>query len=461
MRPLDPNHHDSGAVLAEPAPKPARRPVPRTDPAAAVAPAPSVSPAPQPVRFWMVVASHVVVDIYPIIWATLVIVLRRDLDLTGFQVGTVYAAAAVVSGLPQGLAAWASDRFDTRFCAWAGLVLSAVCMSSMGFAQNFAQLLALIVVGNIGNAMYHPIGAALAGQVGGRVLRGGRAVAVSIFFAAGMVGSILGPLLSTELTERFGRAHLGWLMVPGLVMALMLHLAVRGVGHRAHDHHAVNAAIDPAEARRRWRTVGTLFAGNCLRFIVNTAMFVLFPVWAKARFPGDDAAAAYRATDLNRSLIIAMTIGMGIFAIFAARLVRQGHERRAIFILGTLGAVFTALTGFVGTHLGVLAMQVCAGLSGLGFAAILPITIALAQRLLPGRTGLASGLMMGVAWSTAALAPAFSIAFLGFTDLNIADQLPYWRIDLAFIGFGVILFVAGWLALFMPADLLRKVAAHR
>lgn len=410
-------------------------------------------------RYWTVVGSHVVVDMYPIVWASLVLVFTQRLHLTGDQVGTIYAAAAVVSGLPQGVASWATDRFDTRLCGPIGLLLSAACMSALGWAGDFWQLLVLIGIANIGNAMYHPIGAALSGQVGGRILRGGRAVAVSIFFAAGMIGSILGPIVCTEINARWGLGHLGWMMVPGFITAAALHLATRGLGHRAHNHHEIHASFAPDEARARWRTVWTLFAGNCIRFIVNTAMFVLFPIWAAARFAGPENVI--RATELTRSLIIAMTIGMGLFAIFAARLVRQGHERRAIFVLSILGAIFTAATGFAGTHLGVWAMYAAAGLSGLGFAAILPITIALAQRLLPGRTGLASGLMMGVAWSVAALAPAFARVFLGWIDLKNAAALPFWRIDLAFAGFGVMLLLAGWLALRMPEALLRRVADHR
>jgi MFS transporter, FSR family, fosmidomycin resistance protein len=428
----------------------------------AIAPAPTrPTAAPRDAQhYWTVVGSHVVVDIYPIFWATLVLALRRDLDLDGFQVGTIYAASAVVSGLPQGLAAWASDKFDTRLAGPIGLLFSAVCMSSIGWAQNFWQLLILTCIAQTGNGIYHPIAAALSGEVGGRILRGGRALAVSIFFAAGMIGSIIGPLAAAWVNTHYGLNHLGWLMIPGIITAAILFRITRGVRHRAHNHREIHNSISREEHALRWRTVWTLFTANCLRFIVNTALFVLFPIWATSQLPGKENID--NATSLNSHLIIAMTIGMGAFALTAARLVRQGHERRAIFFLSILGAIFTALTGFAGTHLGLWAMYVCAGLSGLGFAAILPITIALAQRLLPGRTGLASSLMLGVAWSTAALAPLFSMIFLGWADLkDAAELLPRWRIDLAFVGFGAILLVAGSLALAMPQALLRRVAEHR
>ncbi|HVZ94469.1 MAG TPA: MFS transporter [Phycisphaerales bacterium] len=410
------------------------------------------------VPFWSLVGSHTVTDIYPIFWATLVLVFRRDLNLTDTQIAIIYGTNAIMSGLPQGLFAWLSDRYNTRLCAPVGLFLSALCLSSMGWATSFEQVLALSIIGQTGNGIYHPIAAALAGQMGGKLLKGGRAPAVSVFFAAGVLGGIIGPIACSSINSHFGVSHLGWLMIPGVLTAGALLFLTRGLSHRHANHHEIRANISKAESAHRWRTVWLLFTGNCLRFIVNTAMFVLFPIWAASRYPGE--SQVNQATELNGTVIIAMQIGMGIFAIVAARLVPQGRERQAIFGLSVAGAIFTALTGFAGSYVGMPAMYLCAGLAGLGFAAILPITIALAQRLLPGRTGLASSLMMGVAWSAAALAPWFAKFFFGNVGLKEAESLAPWRIDLAFTGFGVLLLIAGALSLLMSPALLKKVAEH-
>jgi MFS family permease len=106
-------------------------------------------------------------------------------------------------------------------------------------------------------------------------------------------------------------------------------------------------------------------------------------------------------------------------------------------------------------------MYLACALTSLGFAAILPITIGLAQRLLPGRTGLASALMMGVAWSSGALSAPLAGAFLGGVSLNAAGSLPAHTIDMAFVWFAVLLVVGGVLALAMPKALIRQVAQHR
>jgi len=402
-------------------------------------------------QYWTVVGSHVVVDIYPIFFPVLQITLAFQLGLKPWQVAVIYASNQILSGLPQSLAAWLSDRHDTRIAGPIGLTMSCVCACLIGFAPNFWVLWLLLSVAMIGNGIYHPIAGAQAGQLGRSVLAHGRAWAVSIFFAAGMVGSVIGPVVSTRMNAAFGISSIVWLIPLGLVTAFILHRVTAHATHRDRSHAAVVASIPPDEARIRWKAVWLLYAGNAVRFTVNTAMFVLFNVWAARAIP-DDAAAA---TILNGNLVVAMTIGMGVSAIAAGRLTKPGTEKRVIVVLSIFGAIFTALTSFAGHEWGMWPMYVCAALTSLGFSSVLPITIGLAQRLLPHRTGLASSLMMGGSWALAAVAPFIVNLFIG--EHALPGALSQGRLDLAFVLFGVMLLAAGGLALIMPADIIRKV----
>lgn len=406
-------------------------------------------------RFWTVTGSHVVVDIYPIFFASLQIALADRLQLTGTQIGIIYASNQILSGLPQSLAAWLSDRHDTRIAGPLGLTLSCVCSCLIGFAPNFWVLWLLLSVAMVGNGIYHPIAGAQSGQLGRPLFKSGRAQAVSLFFAAGMVGSVIGPIASTRINAEYGLPALAWLIPMGLLTAFILHRVTGHISHRSHQHSSVVASMPPEEARVRWKAVWLLYAGNAIRFTVNTAMYVMFNIWAARAIPDDPAAA----TILNGKLVVAMTIGMGIGAIAAGRIVRPGYEVRAIVVLSILGAVFTGLTSYAGHHWGMWPMYVCAALTSLGFSSILPITIGLAQRLLPHRTGLASSLMMGGSWALAAVAPAVVGLFLG-PPVAPASLDPA-RLDMAFALFGVMLLAAGALATAMPAAIIRKVSLTR
>jgi MFS family permease len=190
-----------------------------------------------------------------------------------------------------------------------------------------------------------------------------------------------------------------------------------------------------------------------VRFTVNTALPVLFAVWAKSRIQDNPEQASM----LNGNILAALTVGMGIFGISAGKLSPPGKEKRSILVLTLLGAVSVAVSGYAGTHFGVWALYIAAAFSALGFAAVIPTSISLAQRLLPGRTGLASGLMLGSSWGLSFTAPWLAEWFLS-SKLSEAYKLPYDRIDLAFVAFGAVMMIALFTTAAMPSWLLRKVA---
>lgn len=410
-------------------------------------------------RFLALNLSHIIIDVYPIFFASLMLVFKERLGLTAWQMVMIFATGPIVSGLPQVFFAWVTDRLDSRICGWFGLSLGAVCICSIGLAPNFWVLWGLQVAGMLGTGMYHPIGAALAGQIGGAIQppgTGGRAWGVGMFYTAGMVGGFVGSLLCTRMTAAFGLLSLLWLVIPGLLAAAALYSATHRFPHRHANHHELHRAIPASEVRERRFAVGLLFVGNVLRFTVNTGLPVLFVIWAERRLPSDIA----RATNLNGNLLAALAVGMGIFGITARRWSPVGREKGPMLALTLVGAVIVGAAGFAGTWLGEGAMYLMVAASAMGFSAVIPTTISIAQRLLPGRTGLASGLMLGTAWSVSAVAPALAQLFFGGVNLANAPELQSWRIDIAFVGFASLLIISALLTWAIPSDLLKRIGHH-
>src|SRR5262249_42722392 len=149
------------------------------------------------------------------------------------------------------LAAWLSDRLNSRLLAAVGMALAAICLSSIGLAHNYATLVALYSIGNIGSGVFHPIAAASMGQLSDLLPGQRRSLGVSVFHLAGMIGGASGAVLVTRITAaQNGFDHLRWMMLPGVFLAAMLLLAIRRVPHR-HHHHEVR--FTEGEIRHRWR----------------------------------------------------------------------------------------------------------------------------------------------------------------------------------------------------------------
>lgn len=396
-------------------------------------------------RFWTIAGAHTAVDLYAAVIPALSLALAASLDLDKVQLRSLFVLNSVISGVSQPIFARLTDRLNTRICAPLGLAISALCLCLIGYADSYAQLVALQIVGMIGVGMFHPIGAALAGHLG-RGLRLGRSMAVTIFFTAGMVGSVLGPVIVTRMNEHGGMRSLIWLIAPGLAFAAFLHAASRRVPHK-HSLVTEVVAEEPGARALRRRAVQLLFWAAVMRFGVNTGLFYLFAMWAKERIPHD----ANEASSLNGVLFAVGSTGMGVAATLAGWRVRAGEEKTPMVWLPVLGVPLVALMAFTpaGAPWGYAAMLGLVGVSAAGYAASAPLAISLAQRLMPGNTGMASSLMMGGAWTLSAFFPF----------------IAGWAVDagglrLGFLVMAAFLLLNAALAAMLPRALLRQTAHH-
>jgi MFS family permease len=243
------------------------------------------------------------------------------------------------------------------------------------------------------------------GQLAEQMSVGRRAMGISVFHAAGTFGGVVGSILVTRITIQPGGFDLlRWCLVPGLFGALALHLLIRKSSHRHQQHRALR--FDDGEIARRWRTVLLLYLSNALRFTVNMAMIYLVLRWTQevvARdTPGlshDEVALA--ATPINGNVNALLVVGMLIGGISAGALVKAGREKWPMILVPIAFAPCIAVMPLANLWVGyALAIG-----SGIAFAAMVPVSISVAQRLLPHRTSLASGLMLGGAWALAFVGP--------------------------------------------------------
>lgn len=361
-------------------------------------------------RMWTAIATHTVVDFFSFLIVPLLSVLEGHVGLHPAQGALLLAIGQVSSGVIQPVVAIASDRFDTRWLGTLGFLAAVVAIGLVGRVRTFEELLALQIIGTAGIGAFHPVAAAAVGHLAGPR----RSMGIAWFYLAGMLGGILGNISAGHYVERFARAGgstaaglaaMVYLIPVGLVFVGALAVATHGVAHRTIDAHALHRGLPARERSRRWAGVWALYAGNVLRFAADVCLIQLIVRWSEViavgRAPVDELTEAVRiqASQINGPLQAAKQVGMGLGGVALGWLFHVRHERALLVVTPLLGAAMIA--ALPSTH-GWAALVVCAA-AGVGYGAVVPLTISMAQRLIPHRTSLASGLMMGGAWAVASV----------------------------------------------------------
>src|SRR4051812_14043168 len=199
----------------------------------------SVSTSPAPRTAWLhptillMAGAHMMVDGYGNIFAPMLPLLIPRLGLSLAAAGTLtmlYQLAASVAQVGFGHLA---DRWRPRLLLTLGPVVAVSVLSLVGLATSKAMLAAILLIGGLGGAAFHPPAAALAHRLGGER----RGLSMSVYITGGTLGFALGPLFFAPAAERFGLEWTPLLALPGLavvafflrqVPAITLHASARG-----------------------------------------------------------------------------------------------------------------------------------------------------------------------------------------------------------------------------------------
>ena len=363
-------------------------------------------------RLLLVSAAHLTIDAYSSFVTPLIPLLIVKLHLSLTQVGTLVALSSLASSLSQPLFGWLSDRLSRPWFVAFGPLVAAVFLSSVGLAPSFGGLAAIVMLGGIGAAAFHPQAAVLASGLSER-----RALAMSTFVTGGTIGFSIGPLFAAAMAGALGleRTWLGAL--PGLVVSAVLIAWFARVPPAARFHRERPAF---SELRPVWRPLAMLYFAVVFRSAVSFGFMTFLPILLHRRGlsvqSGGVALSAY--------------LGAGAVGGLLGGWIAERWGGRGVVIRSFLGALplFVAFL-LLPTGPGV----VCLALGNLMLQGSLPVNVVIGQELSPRHASTISSLLMGFAWGlgvlmvgpTGALADARGLenALLALTTLLGAGLL--------------------------------------
>jgi MFS transporter, FSR family, fosmidomycin resistance protein len=333
-------------------------------------------------RLALLALAHFTVDSYSSFFSPLLPLLVPKLHLSLTLVGSLVALASLSSSFAQPLFGYVSDRLHRPWFVAFGPVVAAVFMSGVGLAPTYAVLVALLMLGGMGVASFHPQAAVLAGEVSPR-----RALAMSFFVTGGALGFALGPLFAVSVVGSLGLDHTWVAMIPGLLMGTILFAWFSRVP--AHVRHA-GTRPSFRELKPVARPLTLLYFCVVCRSAVSYGFMTFLPIYLHQR--GFSVAQG--------GSILTAYLTMGALGGFVGGWLAERWGGRRVVISSFIGATPLFLSFlWLPTAAGLVALVAGAFV----LQASLPVNVVLGQELSPRHSSTISSLLMGAAWGVGAL----------------------------------------------------------
>lgn len=321
------------------------------------------------------VAGHFLIDLYTPILPIIIPLLMETMDLSYLLAGLVVTVFNVVSSITQPLVGIWSDktgkRADVAFC----VLLGAVGISLSALANNYLILLMLVTGAAIGHALFHPSAMDLVYRVSPPAKLGKYN---SVFTTAGSISYAFGPLVAGALIAFGGLPAVCWMVLPGIIGAAWIFRLTRRMPETAASAKVQKTSLIAGSA-----SAAALVVMVCaLRAIGYMGVITYLPTLL---------TESVGLSTLLSSLVVTIMLFFGVAGQLAGGRLSDKYGRKRMLVAGLVLAIPCFLLIFAGGFL------MYAGIMSYAFfASFCYVTsVTMTQELLPGKTGLASGLTLG------------------------------------------------------------------
>jgi len=361
-------------------------------------------------------------------------VVRDSMALSYTQIGLIFFVFQLTSSIMQPVFGLLADKRPMPFFLPLGMGLSLIGMLVLSIAPNYWLLLFAVVFVGLGSAIFHPEGSRVAHLAAGKR----KGLAQSIFQVGGNTGSSMQPVISK------------WVLIPlGQIGAIFFTIvAAFGVFVQIYVARWYSALLKTSSLPGKNALSKQLQPERknaVLYAVIVLIIVVLIRSWYGAAISTYYAfylEHTYGMTLDSAQIYLLVFLIAGAIGTFFGGPIADRFGRRNLIFFSMLGAAPCAIAiPFVSQDW----LFVLLALNGFILSSSFSVTVVYAQSLLPGKVGLVSGLIIGLAFglggvgalAIGSLIEQFDIAII----MQLAGFLPL---------FGVLTFL-------LPSD--RKIAS--
>jgi FSR family fosmidomycin resistance protein-like MFS transporter len=349
----------------------------------------------------------------PVVYPLLIV----SLGLSYGQVGVIALVGSLGATLFQPLFGYLSDRWDPRRVIVFSIAWIATLMGLVGFINDYRLLVALVGLGALGSAAYHPAGA----SVTTAAMTTRRGSAMSVFSVSGNLGSAFSPLVVGLAVGALGLRGTAVLIPIGLSVALFLALRFRSQKSISNLSAAADTIPPPrSKVDGSKLALALVVVFTAARSWYQGALVNFTPEWLATQGMTLESAGAVLSV-----LLFSISAGSLTAGPLSDRIGKLPIIFTSFTLLGPALWLFLNLTG--------TAQLFSAAFVGVMIGCTFPLSILLAQEAWPRGAGLASALVIGLGWFPAGIGSWLIGRLADQSDLTAAlgTLLPVPLIGLA------------------------------
>lgn len=330
---------------------------------------------------------HFTNDFYMTVIPPILFIFADSLGLTLTQQGLISFALLISASALQPVVGFFADKYAKPWFLIASIVWIAFWISISGLITNFYLLLAVLSIGALASAFYHPVGSTMAVNLSTKT----KGTGISVFMTIGGFAASIAPLVVVPLVTNYGLHSMIYLFIPGLLIAWLMYKsklhkadlsskpAVQDVKEEVADQPKTKSKLGKYEAK--WLSVLAAFA-TIRMFSQRTFVTFGMPLLL---LKGTDVVTAGIVLSIA---LFARSGGTFIGGFLADRL---GTKKVFFFstVLATASTVLLILTSGIVAYIALAAI-------GFFFSMSNASNIVLAQDLIPHNASFATGIMMGL-----------------------------------------------------------------
>ncbi|MBO1624641.1 MFS transporter [Bacillus arachidis] len=320
-------------------------------------------------------------------------ILEKSMNLSYMQVGWIAFALNMTSSIMQPVFGMYSDKKPSPFLLPLGMFSSMLGMIGLAFAPNFIIVIISVLFIGLGSAVFHPEGARVAYMAAGTK----RGLAQSIYQVGGNTGNSLAPIFTALIFVPFGQiGSLGFTAFAAVGIVLLIFVS------NWYKNELVNGAV--RRKKRAALDAENAIVSTHIKFVIVLLVFLTFVrSWYGAgigNFYQFYLIEHYGLSIKNAQYFVFAFMIAGVLGTFFGGPLADRFGKKNIIVFSMLGSAPLALLLPYVSLAWVVPLFLCIGfISSSSFSVI----VVYAQELVPGKVGMVSGLIVGLAFGLGAL----------------------------------------------------------